>query len=166
MDWLKTIAPTVASALGGPLAGMAVEAVGSALGLTDATKEKITDVLQSGSMTAEQTAALKQAELDLKIKLKELDIDLEKVHAGDRNSAREMAAKTGDIWTPRIIAMVVFIVWAVVQYVVFTSVIPEGMRELVARMLGTLDAVLMAVVYYYFGSSSGSAAKTQAMVSK
>ena len=166
MDWLKTIAPTVASALGGPLAGMAVEAVGSALGLTDATKEKITDVLQSESMTAEQTAALKQAELDLKIKLKELDIDLEKVHAGDRNSAREMAAKTGDIWTPRIIAMVVFIVWAVVQYVVFTSVIPEGMRELVARMLGTLDAVLMAVVYYYFGSSSGSAAKTQAMVSK
>ena len=166
MDWLKTIAPTVASALGGPLAGMAVEAVGSALGLTDATKEKITDVLQSGSMTAEQTAALKQAELDLKLKLKELDIDLEKVHAGDRNSAREMAAKTGDIWTPRIIAMVVFIVWAVVQYVVFTSVIPEGMRELVARMLGTLDAVLMAVVYYYFGSSSGSAAKTQAMVSK
>ena len=166
MDWLKTIAPTVASALGGPLAGMAVEAVGSALGLTDATKEKITDVLQSGSMTAEQTAALKQAELDLKLKLKELDIDLEKVHAGDRNSAREMAAKTGDIWTPRIIAIVVFIVWAVVQYVVFTSVIPEGMRELVARMLGTLDAVLMAVVYYYFGSSSGSAAKTQAMVSK
>lgn len=166
MDWLKTIAPTVASALGGPLAGMAVEAVGSALGLTDATKEKITDVLQSGSMTAEQTAALKQAELDLKLKLKELDIDLEKVHAGDRNSAREMAAKTGDIWTPRIIAMVVFIVWAVVQYVVFTSVIPEGMRELVARMLGTLDAVLMAVVYYYFGSSSGSATKTQAMVSK
>ena len=166
MDWLKTIAPTVASALGGPLAGMAVEAVGSALGLTDATKEKITDVLQSASMTAEQTAALKQAELDLKLKLKELDIDLEKVHAGDRNSAREMAAKTGDIWTPRIIAMVVFIVWAVVQYVVFTSVIPEGMRELVARMLGTLDAVLMAVVYYYFGSSSGSAAKTQAMVSK
>ena len=126
MEWLKAIAPTAATLLGGPLAGMAVEAIGSALGVSDATKEKVTEVLQS----------------------------------------RKMAASTGDIWTPRVIAIVVFLVWGVVQYHVFTSTIPEGMRELVARMLGTLDAVLMAVVYYYYGSSSGSAAKTQAMVNK
>ena len=56
-------------------------------------------------------AALKQVEANLKIKMKELDIKLEEIHAGDRNSAREMAVKTGDIWTPRIIAAVVFIVW-------------------------------------------------------
>ena len=114
----------------------------------------------------EQMAAIKNAEADLKLKLKELDIDMEKVHAADRASARDMAAKTGDIWTPRIIAGIVFLVWAVVQYHVFTTTIPDGMRELVARMLGTLDAVLMAVVYYYYGSSSGSAAKTQAMAEK
>lgn len=166
MDWLKAIAPTAATLLGGPLAGMAVEAIGSALGLSNATKETITEVLQSGTMTAEQTAAIKQADANLKIRLKELDIDMEKVHAGDRDSARKMAAATGDVWTPRIIALVVFLVWGVVQYHVFTSVIPDGMRELVARMLGTLDAVLMAVVYYYYGSSSGSAAKTQAMANK
>jgi hypothetical protein len=40
------------------------------------------------------------------------------------------------------------------------------MRELVARALGTLDAVLMAVIYYYYGSSSSSAAKTEAMQGK
>ena len=32
MDWLKTIAPTIATALGGPLAGMAVSAVAKAIG--------------------------------------------------------------------------------------------------------------------------------------
>ena len=111
---------------------------------------------------AEQTAALRQVDANLKVKLKELDIDMEKVHASDRDSARKMAASTGDIWTPRVIAIVVFLVWGVVQYHVFTSTIPEGMRELVARMLGTLDAVLMAVVYYYYGSSSGSAARLAA----
>ena len=153
MEWLKAIAPTAATLLGGPLAGMAVEAIGSALGVSDATKEKITEVLQSGTLTAEQTAALRQVDANLKVKLKELDIDMEKVHASDRDSARKMAAATGDIWTPRVIALVVFLVWGVVQYHVFTSTIPEGMRELVARMLGTLDAVLMAVVYYYYGSS-------------
>ena len=32
MEWLKQIAPTVASALGGPLAGMAVSAISKAIG--------------------------------------------------------------------------------------------------------------------------------------
>lgn len=166
MDWLKQIAPTAATLLGGPMAGMAVDMIGKALGMTDATKEQVKGVLESATLNADQMTALKAADAELKIKLKELDIDLEKVHAGDRASAREMAAKTGDIWTPRIIAGIVFIVWGVIQYHVFTSTIPDGMRELVARMLGTLDAVLMAVVYYYYGSSSGSAAKTQAMAER
>lgn len=166
MDWLKQIAPTAATLLGGPLAGMAVDAIGKALGISDATKDQVKGILTSGTVNAEQMAAIKQAEADLVLKVKQLDIDMEKIHAGDRASARDMAAKTGDVWTPRIIAMMVFIVWGVVQYHVFTSVIPDGMRELVARMLGTLDAVLMAVVYYYYGSSSGSAAKTAAMTEK
>ena len=166
MDWLKEIAPTAATLLGGPMAGMAVDMIGKALGMTDATKEQVKDILTAGTLNADQMAALKAADAELKIKIKELDIDLEKVHAGDRASARDMAAKTGDVWTPRVIAMVVFIVWGAVQYKVFSSTIPDGMRELVARMLGTLDAVLMAVVYYYYGSSSGSAAKTQALSEK
>lgn len=166
MDWLKQIAPTAATLLGGPLAGMAVDAIGKALGVSDATKDQVKDILTSGTVNAEQMAAIKQAEADLVLKVKQLDIDMEKIHSSDRASARDMAAKTGDVWTPRIIAMMVFIVWGVVQYHVFTSVIPDGMRELVARMLGTLDAVLMAVVYYYYGSSSGSAAKTAAMAEK
>lgn len=163
MDWLKQIAPTAATLLGGPLAGMAVEAIGSALGVSDATKDKVVDLLQSGTMTAEQMTALKQAEADLALKVKQLDIDMEKVHAGDRASAREMAAKTGDIWTPRIIALVIFIVWSLVNWKLFNGTISGDMRELVARALGTLDATLMAVIYYYFGSSAGSKEKTSVM---
>lgn len=163
MDWLKQIAPTAATLLGGPLAGMAVEAIGNALGMSDATKESITDVLKSGTMTAEQTAALKQADANLKIKLRELDIDMEKVHAGDRASARDMAAKTGDVWTPRVIALIVFLVWCLVNWKLFNGTISGDMRELVARALGTLDATLMAVIYYYFGSSAGSKEKTSVL---
>ena len=33
MDWLTQIAPTIATALGGPLAGMAVAAVSKAIGV-------------------------------------------------------------------------------------------------------------------------------------
>ena len=166
MDWLKTIAPTIATAMGGPLAGMAVDAIGSALGMKDATKEQVKDLLASGTLTSDQMASIKQADASLKVRMKELEIDMEKVHAGDRNSAREMAAKTGDVWTPRLMAIVVFAVWGAVNYKPFNGTINGDMRELVARALGTLDAVLMAVIYYYYGSSSSSAAKTEAMAGK
>ncbi len=33
MDWLKQIAPTIATAMGGPLAGMAVSAISKAIGV-------------------------------------------------------------------------------------------------------------------------------------
>jgi hypothetical protein len=166
MDWLKTIAPTIATAMGGPLAGMAVDAIGNALGMKDATKEQVKDLLASGTLTSDQMASIKQADASLKVRMKELEIDMEKVHAGDRNSAREMAARTGDVWTPRLMAIVVFMVWGAVNYKLFNGTINGDMRELVARALGTLDAVLMAVIYYYYGSSSSSAAKTEAMAGK
>jgi hypothetical protein len=38
-------------------------------------------------------------------------------------------------------------------------VIEPTMRELIARVLGTLDGALMLVLSFYFGSSSGSQAK-------
>lgn len=166
MDWLKTIAPTAATLLGGPLAGMAVDAIGKAIGLPDATKEQVKEALTSGTLNAEQMTAIKQAEADLVVKVKQLDIDMEKVHAGDRASARDMAVKTGDVWTPRIIAGIVFFVWGAVNWKLFNGTISGDMRELVARALGTLDATLMAVVYYYFGSSAGSKEKTSNIVEK
>ena len=166
MEWLKQIAPTAATLLGGPLAGMAVDAIGKAIGMTDATKEQVKDVLSSGTLNADQMAAIKQAEADLVLKVKQLDIDMEKVHAGDRASARDMAAKTGDVMTPRIIALVVFVVWGAVNWKLFNGTINGDMRELVARALGTLDGTLLAVVYYYFGSSSGSKDKTDAIATK
>ena len=166
MDWLKQIAPTAATLLGGPLAGMAVDAIGKAIGMDAATKDQVKDVLTSGTLNAEQMAAIKQAEADLALKVQQLDIDLEKVHAGDRASAREMAVKTGDTWTPRIIALTVFVVWGAVNWKLFNGTISGDMRELVARALGTLDATLMAVIYYYFGSSAGSKEKTQAIKEK
>lgn len=166
MEWLSKIAPTAATLLGGPLAGMAVDAIGGALGIKDATKDQIKQVLSSGNLNAEQMAALKKVEADLTVRLKELDIKAEEIAAADRNSAREMAVKTGDVWTPRIMCAVTFIIWCLVNYKLFNGTIASDMRELVARALGTLDAVLMAAVYYYYGSSAGSKEKTDAMAAK
>jgi hypothetical protein len=78
-DFLKSIAPGIAALLGGPLAGMAVSALGSALGVSEPTQEKLTKILSSGSLTGEQIAHIQVAELKLKERLAELGVDLEKI---------------------------------------------------------------------------------------
>ena len=110
MDILKTfgpligsVAPTIATALGGPVAGMAVKAISGALfGHDSATEEEIRTVL--ANPTGDQLAALKKIDADFAVQMKALDIDLERIAAGDRDSARDMQKETKD-WIPRALAV-------------------------------------------------------------
>jgi hypothetical protein len=63
------------------------------------------------------------------------------------------------IFIPPILSVLVVVAWVLVQFFLLNHVIDSSMRELVARVLGTLDGALMLVLSYYFGSSSGSQAK-------
>ena len=155
MDWLKSLAPTLATAFGGPLAGMAVEACSKALGIDPS---EVQNVISSGKMTAEQIASLQQAELALKARAQEMGLDFEKLAVADRASARQMQMTTGSFIPPALSVMIV-LAWAAVQFFLLTHVIEPTMRELIARVLGTLDGALMLVLSFYFGSSSGSQAK-------
>ena len=148
---IASVAPTIATAIGGPVAGMAVKALSTALlGHSDGTEDDIKTALANA--TPDQIASLKKIEADFKIQMKSLDINLEKIAADDRNSARQMAISTHDL-TPRVLAVIVVICYGLAQYYMFTHVIEASMRELVARVLGTIDGALMLVLSYYFGSS-------------
>jgi len=155
MDWLKSIAPTIATAMGGPLAGMAVEAISKAIGVDPS---QVQETINSGKMSADQIAALQQAELGLKARAQEMGLDFEKLAVADRASARQMQISTGSFVPPALSIMIV-VAWSAVQYFLLTHVIDPSMRELIARVLGTLDGALMLVLSFYFGSSSGSQAK-------
>ena len=160
MDWLTKLAPVAASLLGGPLAGLAVDALGSALGLKDATKEKITEVLQSGTMTAEQIAALKTAEANLKIKLKELDIKAEEIAAADRDSARKMQIQNRS-WIPAVLTVLTVggFFWLLIGSAMGTFALTGS--DIMMLLLGVLARETAGVYAYWFGSSSGSAQKTE-----
>ena len=61
MDWMnivKTVAPWIGTALGGPLGGMAVEAAANALGISDKTTDAVKQAL--AGVTPDQMLALKQ----------------------------------------------------------------------------------------------------------
>ena len=157
MDWLKTIAPTIATALGGPLAGLAVNAVSSALGIDP---DKVNDTISSGKLTADQIASIQQAEIALKAKAQELGLNFEQLAVEDRKSARQMQMTTGS-YIPPLLSVMIVVAWATIQWFLLTHIIDGSMRELIARVLGTLDGALMLVLSFYFGSSSGSQAKDQ-----
>lgn len=160
MDWLAKLAPVAASLLGGPLAGLAVSAIGDALGLKDATKEAIMDVVQSGTMTPEQVAALKTAESNLKIRLKELDIKAEEIAAQDRDSARKMQIQNRS-WIPAVLTILTVggFFWLLVGSAQGTFTL-EG-SDIMMLLLGVLARETAGVYAYWFGSSSGSAQKTE-----
>ena len=86
---LKSLAPTIASAAGGPMAGMAVKMAASKLGLPEnTTANEIEDLIER---EPEKAVLVKQADQDFKNRIREMEIDLEsfKTEVEDRKSARE-----------------------------------------------------------------------------
>ena len=159
---LGQIAPTIATAIGGPVAGMAVKALAGALGLSqDASSDDVQTALINA--TPEQLAAVKKIDADFKVQMKELDIDLERIAAGDRDSARNMQMQTND-WIPRAMAILVtFGFFGILTWLLTKGVPPTGSETLI-YMLGALGTAWTGIVQFYFGSSAGSKAKTDALV--
>jgi len=96
MDWLRQIAPTIATALGGPLAGLAVDAVSKAIGVDP---KDVQSTIDQGKLSADQIAQLKTAEIAMAARAQELGLDFEKIAVDDRKSARQMQATTQS-WIP------------------------------------------------------------------
>ena len=167
-DWkgvVKSIAPTIGTVLGGPLGGMAGLALSKALGMADdAPKDETALAAAIQGATPDQLLALKKAENDFALQMKELgfkDLEaLEAIAAGDRASARNLAIQTKD-WTPRILAVAITVGFFGLLWFLSRHEVPAGSRDLLNIMLGSLGAAWMGVVTYYFGSSAGSDRKTE-----
>ena len=143
---LKGIAPTLATAVAGPLGGMAVSALASKFGVADSV-ESVAKAIAGDPQAAQKIA--------------EVELEYAKLDAADRDSARknEAALATSENTpllnksvTP-ILALVVVVAWGLIQYHLLTHVVPTEMREIIIRVLGTLDGALVMVLSYYFGAS-------------
>lgn len=155
---LNSVAPVIASALPGPLGGIARSVLKDVLGNPDASDAEIEKALATAN--PEVLLKLRQADADFSAKMKQLDIDLEKLAAEDRASARAMQIATRS-WTPMILAAVVVIGWlAAFGFLVFRP-LPSANADAIMLALGTLNAALTLVLGYYFGSSAGSRNKDE-----
>ena len=156
MSWLEGIAPTIATAIGGPLGGLAYEAISKVLGISQGDAKKMLD---DGKMSADQIAQVKIAEIELKKTEEQLGLNFEALAVDDRKSAREMQT---EVKSPLVPTLAIIIV---VSFIGITIGTLMGYSHIESAMAGTLIGYLSAkaeqVVSFYFGSSNGSQAKDQ-----
>ncbi len=162
MEFLKTLAPTVATALLGPLGGAALAALGDVLGISGAKQSQIADAIKSGMMTPEQVSAIKKMELDYQAQEAERGFKYADLAFRDRDSARQ-ASVTGGTQRPLFwLSLLLLVVTLGIEALVLFNGYPSNTSEIVVgRVLGLMDAVAMMVLSYWYGTSSGSAQKTE-----
>ena len=162
-SWIDTVAklaPTVASCLGSPVAGMAVGALETALGMSS---DEVQKTVESGKLTGDQVAAIQQAELALKEKAQELGLDFAKLGNEDRASARMMQQNVKS-WVPPFLAISVTLGFFGILVGLMLGKINQASE--VDIMLGSLGTAWTGIVAFYFGSSAGSQAKDAAIHAK
>ena len=163
MDWLSKLVPLLGTALGGPLGGAAASFIADKLGIESKTIEAVTDVLNSGKLSPDQIAAIKVAEIDFKKFLEQNKIDLVKMDFDNTKSARDMQIITKST-TPAIMSYLITAgFFGILTYMLSDAYVSS---EPLLVMLGSLGTAWVAVVNYWFGSSHGSAQKSEILASK
>jgi len=155
MEWLAQIAPSIATALGGPLAGLAVTAISKALGIDEKDVQK---TIETGKLSAEQMMSLKQAEIELQAKAQELGLNFETLATQDRKSARDMQMATKSL-VPAILAFVVTIGFFGILIGLMTDNVTKS--DALLLMLGSLGTAWTAIISFYYGSSANSEKQTE-----
>lgn len=156
---LKTVAPILGTAIGGPFGGMASKFLIEKLGGDEnTTEDQMQEMIEKAS--PETLMKLKTIDNEFKVKMKELGLKEKDLAAEDRKDARAMGIKTTLL--PQMIISVIFITaFAIILYTAFTGLadMSPTQNTIVNILLGILSAGVVQVMNFWFGSSSGSKEK-------
>ena len=165
LDWksiIKTAAPFLGTALGGPLGGAAGKLIATALGgdETKATPDDLAKLVQN--VTPEQLLALKNADQAYQVQLKQLNInevkDLEALAVQDRESARNREIQVKD-HTPAIgFYLITAGFFGFLTALLFLP-IPESNKAVLYVMIGSLGTAWVGCTSYYYGTTRSSGLK-------
>lgn len=147
---IGAVAPTIGTALGGPMGNMAMNMVSQALGCKNTPKD-VEKAVQNA--TPEQLVELKKLDNDFEVKMKELDVDLFALETADIQNARSTFSKD---WTSKIIG--VLVICGFLGYIFTVTIMPpsENSDTIVSLVLGYLGGLASAIISFYFGASHSS----------
>lgn len=150
--------------LAGPAGNAAAGILGSVLQIDKPTPANVAAALQKATWSPELQEKMAEAEREYQALMTKAGYehveDLEKIAADDRASAREMQVQTRSR-LPGVLAIVITVGFFGVLTFMLLRPIPVSGHDALLLILGTLAAAFGAVVTYYYGSSKGSADKTQ-----
>ena len=159
---IESLAPTVATALGGPFAGAAVTHLESALGLAPGSgAAAVEKTILAGN--PDDLAKVQIAETNLKATLASLGVQEDQLRYADVDSARKREMAVRD-YTPEVLLYMSTALVGGAMYMLMTVQVPARNEPLVYSLVGALGVVWTTAVAYFVGSSKGSAEKTQAMI--
>lgn len=169
LNVVTKLAPTIASVIGGPLAGGAVTALESVFGITPQPSASISDRQSAvaaaiSGATPEQLAAMRKADQDYSARMAEAGFKdtetLASLAVQDRTSARAMQVSTKSLTAPFLAVFVTLGFFGVLGVMMFVP-LPKETHDALMLMLGSLGTAWVSVIAYYFGSSAGSDRKTE-----
>lgn len=158
MDWLKELAPLLGTALAGPLGGAAAAFLADKLGVQEKTVEAVTDALATTKLTPEQIQSVKLAEIEFQKFLKQNQIDLEQIHAGDRKDARAMFTNARSRM-PAVLSFVVTVGYFAILAGMMFGFLKVSDSQALLLMLGSLSTAWGMVMAFWFGTTSESGRK-------
>lgn len=164
---LASIAPTLATMLGGPLAGTAVSALEGAFGLqSGAGADGITKVIQAGNMTPEiiaqvraqdqkHTEIMGQQGIDLAALNAAHDAAQDKTAADDRDSARKMEIAKHSVWPGVLSALTTGGVLGIIAARMAGLSLPND--PVTVQLIGSLTTGWGMAIAYWLGTTRQSA---------
>jgi len=162
-DLLKTIAPLLGTALGGPLGGAAAAFIADKLGLDSKTVKNVSEVLNGSKMDPNQIMQIKLAEIEFEKFCKTHEIDVAKLDMDNTKDARDMQKQTRSYFPA---TLSTFVTAGFFSILVTMLVYEYKPTEPLLIMLGALGAAFGAVVNFWLGSSAGSQRKDALLAEK
>lgn len=166
MSWKKTlatVAPTIATALGSPVAGTAVKFLADKFLLDgeEATEVNLEQFVLNSN--PEQLAQIKSADNEFKLEMERLGVDVFKLEVQDRDSARTNHKHS---YTPAILVYMLTLLITGVTYLLFNQIVPESNENTLYMLLGALTTAWLQSVSYWTGTTRSSSEKNASFFSK
>ena len=158
MDWSdlgKTIAG-FAPLLGGVVGGPAGAGIGSIIASAFGVEDEPSAIAKAIASDPEAAIKLKKIELDNKVDLERIALEVVKTELADKQNAR-LNHKHSNM--PAILSGVLSLVIVGIIYLLFYSPVPEGSKDVLFMLLGVVVKEWGGAMQYWFGTTRSSANK-------
>lgn len=159
---IRTMAPTLGAALGGPIGGMATKALSEGLlGKPDATDRELSEVVLNAN--PQSLAQIKQIENNFELEMKKLQVNVFEIEAESQENARKIHGN--NTFVPFLTIVLTILVGAG-AYSFITYQIPAENQNILYMVFGSIMTSWTTAMGYWFGTTKSSSRKNELLARK